>query len=328
MRVQKIGSGGIYLPNVDIYLDARAISASPLFISHAHGDHLPNSGAAHAYATPPTARFMRLRGFDGAITEVDFHEPAELAGAAVTFLPAGHILGSAMIFIESEDGSLLYTGDYRTPPAPTTEGFEAPEAVDYLISEATFGLPIYRWPTHDELFTEVRSFAVDTLNEGSTPIFLAYNLGKAQELLHALAPLGHPVQIHGAGYRLCKVYEEYGYNLGTYEPYDRDTAEGNILVMPASGLSAGMASNIRRRRVAYCSGWASREAERTRRTVDALIPLSDHADFFEILELCQSLRPRHVWITHTPNPDVLQHYLRNEGIESSPLGLDPSAEDI
>lgn len=317
IEIKKAGREGIILPQLGIGLDYSGSQAKHIFVSHAHADHIPSNRKLSVFATAPTAAFMRLRGFKGEITKLEFQQPIETDHARVTLFPAGHILGSAMTFIESDLGSVLYTGDYRTPPSPATEGFELPEnPIDYFITEATFSLPIYKWKPEEALAKQIRNFASQSLEQGYTPIFTAYNLGKAQELMYILKALNHPIQIHGAGYKLCKVYEDFGFKLGKYESYDRDTCEGKILITPSTGIGNGFASNVKKKKVAYCSGWAANESRQTQLTVDELIPLSDHLDFFELIDLCKAISPKKVLITHTPNPRVVQHYLDNLGINS------------
>lgn len=317
IEIKKAGREGILLPQLGIGLDYSGSRAEHIFVSHAHADHIPSNRKLSVFATPPTAAFMRLRGFKGKITKLEFNQAIETDHARVTLLPAGHILGSAMTFIESDLGSVLYTGDYRTPPSPATEGFELPEnPIDYFITEATFSLPIYKWKPEEVLANQIRSFASQSLEKGFTPIFTAYNLGKAQELMYILKTLNHPMQIHGAGYKLCKVYEDFGFPLGEYETYDRETCEGKILITPSTGIGTGFASNVKKTKVAYCSGWAANESRQTQLTVDELIPISDHLDFFELIDLCKNINPKKVLITHTPNPRVVQHYLDKLGINS------------
>ncbi|MDX1638032.1 MAG: hypothetical protein R3281_08690 [Balneolaceae bacterium] len=327
MQITKAGYHGILLPELNIGFDFSTPDADHIFISHAHADHMPRNRSESVYCTPNTCKLMKKRGYSGEATTLDFGQPVETEDARVTFYPAGHILGSAMTYVESNRGNVLYTGDYRTPPSPATEGFELPEKVDYFITEATFSLPVYRWDPIDKLAEDVRSFAADTLEEGYTPVFLAYNLGKAQEVMHMLAPLEHPVQIHGAGYKLCPVYEEAGIELGQYESYDRETCEGNILITTTSAFNNGFASNVRKKQIAYCSGWAARESTRTQLTVDRLIPLSDHLDFFELINLCKTLDPRQVLIIHTPNASVVEHYLNKHNIDSRFLDLEAETDD-
>lgn len=327
MRLKKAGYQGIYLPDLGIAMDGTHPDARYTFVTHAHADHMHRNPSVHTHASRATLRLMEYRGFKGNSSELAFGEQFETNDFTVTLFPAGHILGSAMIYVESEYGSLLYTGDYRTPPSPATEGFNAPDQTDYLITEATFGLPIYRWKSSQELADEVRQFAMDTLEDGYTPVFLGYNLGKAQEIMHLLSDLDHPIMIHGAGFKLCEVYDEAGIDLGPYQTYDRDTCEGNILVCPSSALSNGFASNVRKKRIAYCSGWAALESRRTQLTVDKLIPLSDHLDFYELIDFCENLSPKQVYITHTPNPDVVKHFLDERKINSSFLNFEMEADD-
>lgn len=319
---------GIILPSQNIGLDVSGDVARHVFVSHAHADHLPRDRYIHVYATHATARLMRARGFKGDITELDFESPLELENARVTLYPAGHILGSAMVGIESDEGHTLYTGDYKTPASPVTEGFSRPDSVDYFITEATFPLPIYKWRPHEELFAEMRNFASEALIDGFTPVFLCYNLGKAQEVMHGLAPLGITQQIHGAGYELCKIYDELGYNIGRFETYNKDTVSDNrILITPSSSLDQPMIRNLKRKRIAYVSGWATHESRRAQLTIDKLFPLSDHIDFFELLDLAEALNPKMVYITHTPNPRVISHYLSEKGISSRPLNMEGFDDD-
>lgn len=327
MNIQKTGYHGLFFPDLKIALDGYHPDAEYVFVSHAHADHMPGNRNTEAYASEATLGLMKLRGFKGEGHPLSFGDTFESDRFRARIYPAGHILGSSMIYIETDEESLLYTGDFRTPPSPATEGFEAPEQVDILITEATFSLPIYKWKTNDELAEEVRTFAAATLNENYTPVFLAYNLGKAQELMHLLAPLQHPIMIHGAGYKMCSVYENFGFDLGPYQTYDRDRCEGNILICPSSALSNGFASNVSKKRIAYCSGWASNESRRTQLTVDKLIPISDHLDFFELIEFCRKLKPEKVYVTHTPNPAVVQHYLEKENINAGHIDLEFDEED-
>jgi putative mRNA 3-end processing factor len=328
MNITKAGYHGIILPDLDIGFDYSGAKTRHTFISHAHADHMPrSSNSSNIYCTENTYKLMQRRGFKGKAMTLDFEEPLQTENARVTLYPAGHILGSAMIYVESDEGTILYTGDYRTPPSPASEGFHIPDHVDHFITEATFGLPIYKWKSHEKLAEEIRSFASKTLDGGGTPIFIAYNLGKAQEVMHMLAPLGHPVQIHGAGYKMCEVYEEAGINLGNYAPYDRESCKGNILITPNTALNNGFASNISNKKIAYCSGWAAREATRTQLTAHKLIALSDHLDFFELIKLCTKLDPKEVYITHTPNADVVRHYLNNRNISSRFLDMKDETED-
>lgn len=328
LKITKAGNHGILLPQLGIGLDYSGKQAEHVFVSHGHADHIPWKVDARVYATPPTKGFMRLRGVKYEVNELPFGQVIETEHARVSFYPAGHILGSAMTLVESEHGNLLYTGDYRSPASPATEGFELPEVpIHQFITEATFSLPVYKWKSYEELQADITGFATSALDEGYTPVFLAYNLGKAQELMHLLKDLDHPLQIHGAGFKLCKVYEEAGIDLGNYSTYDRDSCDGKILICPSSAINNGFASNVRKKRVAYCSGWAAMESRRSQLTVDTLIPISDHLDFFELIDLCEKLQPKMTYITHTPNPDVVKHYLVQRKLPAQFLDMEGDQND-
>jgi putative mRNA 3-end processing factor len=322
IKLEKSGWQGFRLPDAGVALDAAGKVGDYVFISHAHADHVPRERNITVGCSAATAALMRVRGFTGKANVLDFLQPLDLPRCRVTLYPAGHILGSAMIYVETDEGTLLYTGDYRTPPSPATEGFQAPAQADFLITEATFSLPIYKWKPQQVLIDEIRKFAAETLSNGETPVFLCYNLGKAQEVMHILAPAVDRIQIHGAGFGLCKVYTGFGYDLGNYETYNRETLQGSVLITPGSTLDSVMLDSIRKKKIAYCSGWASNDARRVQLNADAMIPISDHPDFFELINFCKSMKPEHVYITHTPNPDVLSYYLGREGISSSGFQLE------
>lgn len=319
MNIQKAGYQGFWLPDLKAALDGYHPEAEVSFVSHAHSDHVPRNRRASVYATPPTVDLMQARGFKGSATPLPFGDWIETDRFRARLYPAGHILGSAMIYIESDQGSLLYTGDYRIPPSSASEGFEAPSHADILITEATFSLPIYRWKPEQELKQMVQDFALSSLEDGAIPIFLAYSLGKTQEVMHLLSPLQLPVEVHSSAFKLCEVYEDFGIPLGPYTSYDPRIRSDRVLIAPSSALTGGFASHIPKTRTAYCSGWASNKHRGSRLGADALIPLSDHLDFFELISFCKQLSPKKVYITHTPDPKVVQYYLAKEGIESFSL---------
>jgi putative mRNA 3-end processing factor len=320
MIIKEAKSGGILLPQFDIGLDCRSAAAGHLFISHAHSDHTPRRSNLPVYCTQNTCKLMQKRGCHNEAWTPDFEETVKLPNAQVTLYPAGHILGSAMIYVETAEGSILYTGDYRTPPSPVSEGFNYPKKVDFLITEATFGLPIYKWQSYKKLARKIQHFAFKALNDGNTPIFLAYDLGKAQELLYLLAPAKLRVQVSATCYGLCKVYEKAGINLGNYERHNSQSCQNKAVIAPFSGRRDGFISKINNKRLAYCSGWATHDSPRWGpNDVDARVPLSDHLDFFELINFCKTLNPEKVYITHTPDASVVQHYLDQLNIQSDVL---------
>lgn len=319
LKVFKAGNG-VFLPQLRIGLDYSGLNTDYVFVSHAHSDHIPRQTETSFYATRPTSRFMKLRGFNKAVQKLDFFQSIETDSAKITFYPAGHILGSAMTFIESDYGNLLYTGDYKTPASSVSEGFRLPDIpVDIFITEATFGLPLYRWHDESVLKQQLTDFAQESFEHGFTPVYLAYNLGKAQELMHLLKETGREIQIHAAGYEISKIYSDEGIDLGNYASLSDSYNEETIIICPSSSLSNNDLNHIPRKRIAYCSGWAALRHHKFKMPADKYIPISDHLDFFELLNVCESLNPGKVLITHTPNPKVVQHYLNKRNIHNSLL---------
>ncbi|TNE73515.1 hypothetical protein EP331_04200 [bacterium] len=319
---------GIVLPELKIGLDTRFSQHLIQVISHAHADHVPHKTKRPILASPATIDLMIARGFKGDYEKLDFYTPFETDVARITLFPAGHILGSAQIFIESEKGNLLYTGDFKYPASPVSEGCFFPEKpIDIFIAEATFGLPIYKWKPQEFLDKSIVDFAKKHLNNGYTPIFLAYNLGKGQEVMHALAKAEIPMTIHDAGFELCKVYEQYGFHLGNYKKLGDSSHQGRALIIPSNALDSGSVQKISKQKVAYVSGWAALEARRQQMIIDARIPLSDHIDFYELLRVVEQLKPKKTYITHSPNPDMVCYFLQKNGFDAQPLGEHERGED-
>lgn len=312
-------SSGFHLPDLDIALDVASPVASYCFVSHAHADHVPKSSRMHVYATSATAAFMRIRGFKGEISEVGFHQPIDLPNARVTLYPAGHILGSAMIYVEADEGTLLYTGDFRNPPSLTSDGFAFPEHVDTLITEATFSLPIYRWKSHDELYGDIQQFATDALSNGAIPVFYGYSLGKTQEILHALATTGEETLVHDAGFALCKAYEDYGVTFGKYKRLGVELSHPVPVIAPSSADVSVLWASPFPVRTAYISGWAATGNRQAAAGADAGIALSDHVDFFELIDWVSILRPTKTYVTHSPHPEIVCHFLEKLKLEASPI---------
>lgn len=293
------GPQGFVIPELKIGLDVARPVDGNVITSHAHGDHMPKYKKMHVICTPATAALLRERGYRGGITELRFYQPLDLERCRVTLYPAGHILGSAMVHLESDAGSILYTGDFKNPASPTSDGFAYPHTVDLLITEATFGLPIYKWAPHEALFEQIREFAKTTLEEGMTPVFYGYSLGKTQVILNALAPLGLTSQVYHAAYPLCRIYEDFGVELGSYERYDDRTVTGKAVVCPQGSLQVDNA------RTAMVSGWATL-AGRTRSSgAHAHIPLSDHADYFELMRFIEAVNPKELKVVHSPDASVV-----------------------
>ncbi|MFL6595085.1 MAG: MBL fold metallo-hydrolase RNA specificity domain-containing protein, partial [Chthoniobacterales bacterium] len=303
---------GVYLPEHDLWLDPW--DAKPFaFVSHAHSDHI----APHheIILSERTSRLMQAR-MPGERHEhiLEFGRLTSLRGGNIMLLPAGHIFGSAQLYIESEAGSLLYTGDFKLRSGKSAEATEWREA-ETLIMETTFGLPRYRFPPTDQIVGEIVNFCREALEEKAVPILLGYSLGKAQEILCALSDAGLRPMLHGSVFRMTRIYEQFGQSFCEYERYKPDQLDGRVLVCPPSANRSRMLEKIPKKRVAMISGWAVDPGAVYRYQCDAAFPLSDHADYPDLLRYVELVRPKRVLTLHGFAAEFARD-LRERGIEA------------
>ncbi len=310
---------GVYLPEHDLWLDPR--EAKPLaFVSHAHSDHI----APHEeiILSERTSRLMQAR-MPGERHEhvLNFGEQTNVRGLDVTLLPAGHIFGSAQLFLQTPAGSLLYTGDFKLRPGRSAEPTEWRPA-DTLIMETTFGRPRYRLPPTAQVIEQIVAFCRETLEENSVPVLLGYSLGKAQEILCALAGAGLTPMLHGSVHRMTRIYEQFGQSFCAYERYDAKKLSGKVLICPPSANRSRMIEKIPRKRVAMISGWAVDPNARYRYQCDAAFPLSDHADYPDLLRYVELVQPKRVLTLHGFAAEFARD-LRERGVEAWALRSRP-----
>ncbi|MEY4299634.1 MAG: hypothetical protein RIR25_870 [Verrucomicrobiota bacterium] len=304
--------GGIHLAALDLWLDP----ASPrgfAFVSHAHSDHTGKHG--ETVLSSGTSHFMRARIGPSAREHVlEFGDTHELRGARFTLLPAGHVRGSAQLHLETEDGSLLYTGDFKLRPGLSSEGIEW-RGAETLIMETTFGKPQYIFPPTEQVLSDVIAFCRDALDNGSVPVLLGYSLGKAQEILCAVAAAGLRPMLHGAVAKMTRIYSQLIPGFPDFADYKASEVAGHVLICPPSVRGSAMVQNITRRRVAVLTGWALDPSAVHRYRVDAAFPLSDHAGYDELLQYIDLVRPKRVLTLHGYASEFARD-LRRRGIEA------------
>jgi DNA ligase-1 len=313
---------GLFLPAENLWLDPW--DAKPLaFVSHAHSDHI----APHAeiIVSERTARLMQAR-MPGKRREqvLPFGEMRSVHSLEMMLLPAGHIFGSAQIYLENTSGSLLYTGDFKLRRGQSAEPAEWRHA-ETLIMETTFGLPRYRFPLTEEVVAQIVAFCRDALEDNEVPVLLGYSLGKAQEILCALGNAGLTPMLHGSVFRMSKIYEQFGQAFCKYERYDAANTAGKVLVCPPSANRSRMLEKIPRKRVAMISGWAVDPNAKYRYQVDAAFPLSDHADYPDLLRYVELVQPQRVLTLHGFAAEFARD-LRERGVEAWALSAQNQLE--
>jgi len=312
---------GIYLPAADAWVDPSRPVARAL-VTHGHADHA-RGGHERVWATPETLAIMEARyGPQPGGTGVAYVESVMLGDIKVSFVPAGHVLGSAQILLERRGERVVVSGDYKRRADPTCARFE-PVPCDIFITEATFGLPVFRHPeTHDEMD---KLLAALRANPDRCVLVGAYALGKAQRVIAELRVLGHadPIYIHGALQKLCDLYIAHGVDLGELRPAtdaSKDEMRGHIVVAPPSALNDRWSRRLPDPITAMASGWMRIRQRAVQRNVELPLILSDHADWQELTDTLTEIAPKEVWVTHG-REDALVHWCMTRQIKARALDL-------
>ena len=311
---------GLYVPALDLFLDPSAPVARA-FVSHAHGDHVASQAGGITLASRETTALLAARFGLAVSRPLAWGEPvpwdAPVGPSVITLVPAGHVLGAAQLVADTPAGRLVYTGDYQSGPG-LTHAVGAPVPCDVLVIEATFGLPIFRFPPRDGVRSEIAGWCAARLAANETPVLLAYALGKAQELCVALAEDGLPIVAHGAVRRVCEAYAELGVALPETRAIVAGDTEPGVLVVPPWSRGQPFVKKRKNARIAYVSGWARIDAARERFDADAVFTLSDHADFDDLLFTVRATGARRVYTT-CGHAAPFAAILRDLGIDARPL---------
>jgi len=315
---------GLYCAAGGFYIDPPRAVARAL-VTHGHADHArPGHGAV--LATPETLAIMAARyGVDhaGAVQPIGYGIPLRLGDVTVRFVPAGHVLGSAQIVIERGGFRLVISGDYKRQPDPTAVPFE-PVRCHAFVSEATFGLPVFRHPPPVQETAKLLS----SLARQPERVHLvgAYGLGKAQRLIALLREAGFdaPIGLHGAMVAITALYRDEGIALGPTLPLEpirtaRAPSPG-IVICPPSAIDDRWSRRFDDPVTAFASGWMRIRARARQRGVDVPLILSDHADWPDLTRTIAETGCSELWVTHGQE-DALCHWATGRGIAARPLRL-------
>ena len=315
------------LCGTDLYFDSR-LPRDRCFVSHAHSDHL----GVHrlAIATPQTLALAEYRIGTQEVVELPYHVDYDLCPQTrLRLLPAGHVCGSAMLHVTRPEGTLLYTGDFKLRESLTVTKAEPREA-DVLVMESTFGLPWFKFPPWREVADRLVSIVGKALRAGRQPVVMGYSLGKSQEITRILTDAGFVVTAHGAVYQMNRLHEGFGVQLGAYRRYDAADFHGpralpleqrGVLVAPPQVARSGFVTKFDNPCRVMLTGWGMMKNAQYRYGVDHVLPLSDHADFDELLELIEQVQPKKIF-THHGFPEFAET-LRAKGLDAKTAKTDP-----
>ncbi len=307
---------GIYCPAGDFWIDPwRPVERA--LITHAHADHA-RPGHQHYLATQGTVGVMRHRLGAISAESVPYGAQLQIGDAQVSFHPAGHVPGSAQIRVVVKDEVWVVSGDYKTLDDGLSEPFE-PLPCHTFITECTFGLPVFTWPSMAELKSDISTWWATCQAEGKVALLGAYALGKAQRLLTLVEPDQGPILTHGAVEGTNAVLRAEGYGLPTTIPVTRETDRkaypGALVLAPPSALSTPWARKFGPRSEALASGWMALRGIRRRRAADRGFVVSDHADWPGLLDTIKATGAERVFVTHGYTT-VFQRYLAEQGYDA------------
>jgi len=286
---------GLYCPAGDFYIDPWE-PAERAIVTHAHSDHACPGSRAYLAAAPGEALLRQRLGSGAAIQALDYAKPMTLGTARVSLHPAGHILGSAQVRIESNGEVWVVSGDYKLAPDPTCPPFE-PLRCHTFVTESTFGLPIFRWPGAGQVLEDIHAWWRANRETGKSSVLFGWPLGKMQRVLAGLDPAIGPVYAHGAVERVNRIYRACGIALPATPPPAGDTKRALILAPPGWQGSPWM-KRFSAASTALVSGWMRIRGTRRRRSLDRGFVLSDHADWPALLAAIDQTRAETVWVTH------------------------------
>jgi putative mRNA 3-end processing factor len=313
---------GLYCAPGDFYIDPH-LPVDRAIITHGHSDHA-RGGHGAVLATAETIAVMKLRigaNCAGSLQTVAIGETLRLGSVEVTLRPAGHILGSAQIVMTNGAQRAVVSGDYKRRPDPTCQPFE-PVACDLFVTEATFGLPVFRHPPDNQEIGKL--LASHACFPERTHMVGVYGLGKCQRLIALLRRAGYDrtIYLHGALEKVCALYTALGQDLGALAPVSGATESlaGEIVLCPPSALADRWSRRMVDPVTCVASGWMRVRGRARQRGVELPLVISDHCDWPELLDTITETGAGEIWVTHG-REDALVHQINKLGRRGRALAL-------
>ena len=293
-------------------------------ITHAHGDHARPGSASYLCASPSEPLLRRRFGADCPIESVPYGQEITIGDVRLSFHPAGHVLGSAQIRLESNDGVWVVAGDYKRAADPTCAAFE-PVPCDVFVTESTFGLPIYRWDSTETVIADLAAWWDANREAGRTSVLFCYTIGKAQRVLAELSRVtDRTIYVHGMMLGMIDTYRQSGVAMLPVAPVieragrarsQAQTFSGELVLAPLSARGTPWMRRLGDISDAFASGLMRVRGVRRQRGYDRGFVLSDHADWPALLHTIEETGASRVLATHG-YAEPLARYLSERGFES------------
>ena len=317
----RVTDRGLYCEAADCYIDPWT-PVSRAIVTHAHGDHLARGCDSYLVSDAGLGvTRARLGEQANRVQAIAYGESRTINGVTFSLHPAGHILGSAQIRVEHAGEVWVVSGDYKTDADTTCAPWE-PVKCHTFVTESTFGLPLYRWPTQQSVFDDINKWWRSNAERGRASLLFGYALGKAQRLLSGLDARIGPVLTHGAVERMTQCYRDAGVALPSTSSAMVATKDERLksamIVAPPSAAGSTWTRRFGNASTAFASGWMHVRGARRRRSVDRGFTLSDHVDWPQLLSAIDATDAERVFVTHGFS-DVVVRWLRERGLEAHTL---------
>lgn len=301
----------------NISLDRREQGSNVDFISHAHTDHITAAKKSQKVLSSIETAELIESVYN---ISVNRFEPDE---KGIQLLDSGHMFGSKQLYIEDyENGrSIIYTGDFQMQESNISKPIEIKQA-DIAIIDSTYSNPKVRFPDRQEIIENIILWVTNKINNGII-LFSAYRMGKAQELIKIMNKAGIKPVVTKKISDVNKVYERNGVSLAYSSVCNPDFESGEISDHNFVGITEErnvriLAEKLEKayKRKIY-TAVATGFAEIFRFNTDVQFPLSDHADFYQILEYISEVQPKKIY-TYGKSKEFLTKSLAESGYDASP----------
>jgi putative mRNA 3-end processing factor len=287
-------------------------------ITHGHSDHArfgSSNYLCHHYTKP----ILQLRLGANNYQSLDWNESININGVKVSLHPAGHIIGSSQIRVEHNGEVWVASGDYKVENDGISGAFE-PVKCNTFITESTFGLPIYKWKSQQEIYNNIQQWILKNQAADKASVLIAYSLGKAQRVLQAASAITDKIYVHGAIFNMHETLKNAGWDLPNVKRVMPDTPKeefkGAVIIAPPSADGSPWIKRFTPYSIGVCSGWMQVRGNARRKNVDAGFVLSDHADWDGLLQVIKETQAEKVFVTHGFQA-AFSRYLNEIGIESA-----------
>lgn len=321
MSLLELTDSGLFCPPAGIFIDPwKPVDLA--VITHAHSDH-SRWGMKHYLAHHYSSEVMKLRlGSEISLETVDYGQSLEINGVKISLHPAGHIPGSSQVRLEYKGQVAVVSGDYKVENDGLSTPFE-PIKCHEFVSECTFGLPIYKWETQDEIFSQVNSWWKANAADGRNSVLFAYSLGKAQRIIQNLDRSIGSVLVHGAIWNTNQALLASGIELWDVPKITQDTPKsafkGSLIIAPPSAMGTPWMKRFGPYRTGICSGWMNVRGTRRRRAADRGFVLSDHADWEGLIQAIEATEAEKVYLTHGSTASFGRFLQEEKGINAVEL---------